>query len=109
MAIFLGILTGVLSFVPLLISLNATKKVSKTSNFGYGAILILGVVASTAILIIAVLISYFFARDSIVELVLSAAVSLSVFAIIVGAYTVIKRNIADKNRANKFKKDEKAE
>lgn len=108
MTIFLGLLIGVLSIIPLLASLKASKKVSKTSNFGYGALFMLGVFASFLINLIAILLCYFFAKDNIIEFVVPIAIVLIAFALVYGIYTVIKRNTAAKERAERNKK-EKAE
>ena len=101
---FFGAVGGVLAFLPLLLSLKASKNVTKTSNFGYGSLLILGVFASLIILFVAVLICYFAARDGLIAFVLAAAITLILFAIAYGIYTVIKRSKAAKERANRSKK-----
>ena len=88
----------------MLLSLRASKKVTATSSLGYGALLILGVFASLIILLAAVLLCYFFAKDNLVEFALSAAITLVVFAIVYGIYSVISRNKAAKARAKKTKK-----
>lgn len=103
MFVFLGALCGVLGFVPLIVSLRASRNVSPTSNLGYGALLILGVVASLAILFIAVLLCYFFARDNLIAFVLACAITLVLFAICYGIYTVVRRNKAAKQRKDKKK------
>ena len=104
MFVFLGAVVGVLAFVPLLLSIKASKNVTKTSNFGYGALLILGVFASLIILVVAVLICYFVAKDGLLAFALAAAITLILFAIVYGIYTVIKRSKAAKERANRSKK-----
>lgn len=98
---FLGAVVGVLAFVPLMLSLKASKNVTKTSNFGYGSLLILGVFASLIILLAAVLICYFAARDGLIAFALAAAVTLILFAIIYGIYSIISRNRATKERASR--------
>ena len=104
MFVFLGAVVGVLAFVPLLLSLKASRNVTKTSNLGYGALLILGVFASLIILFATVLICYFAARDGLIAFALAAAITLILFAIVYGIYTAIKRSKAAKERANRGKK-----
>lgn len=107
MFVFLGAVVGVLAFVPLLLALKASKNVTKTSNLGYGALLILDVFTSLIVLFVAVLICYFVARDGLIAFVLAAAITLILFAVVYGIYTVISRNIAAKKRAEKGKKTSK--
>ena len=76
MYVFLGAVCGVLGFVPLVISLKASKKVTATSNFSYASLLLLGVMASLIILFAAVLLCYFFAKDGLIAFVLAAAITL---------------------------------
>lgn len=104
MYVFFGALVGVLAFIPLMLSIKASKNVTKTSNLGYGALLILGVFSSLIVLVVAVLICYFAAKDGLIAFVLAAAITLILFAIAYGIYTVIARNKAAKARANKNKK-----
>lgn len=88
----------------MLLSLKASKRVTAKSNFGYGALLILGVFASLAILFVAVLLCYFFAREELIAFVLAAAITLILFAIVYGIYTAVGRNKAAKARADRNKK-----
>ena len=96
--IALGLLIGILAFVPLLLSLKASKKLTSTSNFGYGSLLMLGVFSSLVILFVSVLLCYLFAKDNIVLFVIPAAIMLICFAVFYGIYTVIKRNKPAKER-----------
>lgn len=105
MYVFLGAVTGVLGFLPLIICLRASKNVTPKSNLGYGALLLLGVFVSLIILLVAVLLCYAFARDGLLAFALAAAITLILFAIIYGIYTVIARNKAAKMRKNKYKRD----
>ena len=104
MYVFLGAVTGVLGFLPLIISLRASKNVTPKSNLGYGALLMLGVFASLIILFVAVLLCYVFARDGLIAFVLAAAITLIFFAIGYGIYSVISRNKAAKMRKENNKK-----
>ena len=107
MFVFFGALIGVLGFLPLIAGLKASKKVTKTSNFGYGAILLLGVFGSLIILCAGILICYFCFRDNIVEFAFAAAITLILFAIVYGIYTSVKRNKAAKERKESLEKDKK--
>ena len=49
-AIVCGLLSGVVGFLPLLVGLNMTKKVTSTSNFGHMSILILSLVVSFVVM-----------------------------------------------------------
>lgn len=107
MFVFLGALTGVLGFIPLIISLKQSKKVTPKSNFGYGALLMLGVFASLIILFVAVLLCYFLASANLIEFVLATAVTLFLFAVFYGIYSVISTNKAAKDRRNRNNKKAK--
>lgn len=103
MFVFLGAIAGVIAFLPLIIGLKASKKVTPKSNFGYGAIMLLSVLASMAILALTVLIFYFCAKDNLLEVALAAAITIIVFAIVYGIYSVIKQKKAAKKRKENSK------
>lgn len=84
LAIIGGLIAGVVGFVPLLIGLRATKKVTATSNFGHMAILLLSLVASFVIMFVFAILVAVFARDIALFFVLAEAVGLSVSAIVFG-------------------------
>lgn len=100
MYVLFGAIVGLLSFLPLIVALKKSKKVTPTSSFGYGALLMLGIFVSLIILIVAVLICYFCARDGLIAFVLAAAITLILFAIVYGVYSVVSRNKAANKRAN---------
>lgn len=107
MYVFLGAVAGVLGFLPLYFSLKKSKKVTKTSNFGYGALMMLGVLFSLVILLTCVLICYFWAKDNLIAFALAAAITLSLFAIAYGIFTAIRRKRAADARLKKNKEENK--
>lgn len=110
MLIVLGVLLGAFAFLPLLLSLKRSKKVTQTSNLGYGGLLVLGVVFSMFILFAGVIICYFIYKDGLILFVLPAAITLFVIAISYGIYTVIMQNKTvklRKNKNNNMKKEKK--
>lgn len=84
-AIICGALAGVVGFVPLLVGLEKTKKVTSTSNFGHMAILIISLVISFALMFAFAIACALIARDLALYFVLAEAVALSVVAIVFGA------------------------
>lgn len=100
MSIFLGVLTGVLSFVPLFASLKASKHVTKTSNFSNASLMLLGVFGSILLLFATTLICYFCAKEELISFALSISTTLSVLAISFGIYSILKRNKAAQKRKN---------
>ena len=84
LAIICGALAVVVGFLPLLVGLNMTKKVTATSNFGHMSILILSLVVSFALMFAFAIICVLVARDVALFFVLAEAVVLSVTAIVFG-------------------------
>ncbi len=84
LAIICGALAGFVGFLPLLVGLNMTKKVTATSNFGHMSILILSLVVSFALMFAFAIICVLVARDVALFFVLAEAVVLSVTAIVFG-------------------------
>ncbi len=84
LAIICGLLAGVIGFLPLVIGLNKTKKVTATSNFGHMAILIISLVISFVVMFAFAIGCVFIARDVALFFVLAEAVALSAAAIIFG-------------------------
>lgn len=89
--IALGIVSGILAFSPLGLGLKASRKVTRTSNFGHASILLLSVLASFAVLIIPVVICITWARDMVLPFVLAEALALSASAITFGIYKSVKK------------------
>ncbi len=84
LAIICGALAGFVGFLPLLVGLNMTKKVTATSNFGHMSILILSLVVSFALMFAFAIVCVLVARDVALFFVLAEAVVLSVTAIVFG-------------------------
>ena len=83
-AVVCGLLSGVVGFVPLLVGLNLTKKVTSTSNFGHMSILIISLIVSFAAMFAFAVLCVVLARDYAMPFVLAEAVALSVAAIAFG-------------------------
>lgn len=90
-AIILGLVAGALGFVPLLIGLRMTKKVTETSNFGHMAILMLALLISFVILFVTAIVCINVARDLVLYFVLSEAVGLCVVTIGFGISRVVRK------------------
>ena len=83
-AIVCGLLSGVVGFMPLLVGLRMTKKVTATSNFGHMSILIISLIVSFVVMFALAMLCVAFARDYAMPFVLAEAVALSVVAIVFG-------------------------
>ena len=94
-AIVCGLLSGVVGFVPLLVGLNMTKKVTSTSNFGHMSILLISLVISFVVMFALAIACVAVARDYAMPFVLAEAVALSVVAI---AFGVIRSKSNNKER-----------
>lgn len=90
-AIILGLVAGALGFVPLLIGLRMTKKVTETSNFGHMAILMLALLISFVILFVTAIVCINVARDLVLYFVLSEAVGLCVVTIGFGISRAVRK------------------
>lgn len=90
-AVLLGVVSGALSFAPLLFGLKMSKKVTQTSNFGHASILILSILASFLILAVTAFLCITFARDVVLPFVVAEALALSVSAIVFGLYKQLKK------------------
>lgn len=84
LAVLCGLLSGVVGFLPLLVGLRMTKKVTATSNFGYMSILIISLVISFIVMFALAIICVNVARDYAMPFVLAEAVALSLVAIVFG-------------------------
>ena len=83
-AIVCGAVSGFIGFLPLLLGLRLTRKVTATSNFGYMSILIISLIVSFAIMFAFAGLCILLARDLAMPFVLSEAVALSITAIAFG-------------------------
>ncbi len=91
MFIILGILTGLLAFLPYVVALNKSKKITHNSNLGYGALFMLSVFFSFAVLIFCFLFAYFNIRENFLSFTISACICLIICAIGFGIYKNIKK------------------
>ena len=81
-AVIAGLIVGIVGFIPLFIGLRMTRKVTRTSNFGHMAILIISLVISFALLfVLALVVNALADHDSAMAFVFAEAVGLSVAAI----------------------------
>lgn len=84
LAIVCGLLSGVIGFMPLLVGLRLTRKVTATSNFGHMSILIISLIVSFIVMFALAMLCVAIARDFAMPFVLAEAVALSVVAIVFG-------------------------
>lgn len=87
LAILLGIVSGIVGFIPLAVALAATKHNPQTGNFAPMAKLLLGLLASFAILVICAILFIAFDKPSGLPFALSEALALSVSAIAYGIHS----------------------
>lgn len=90
-AILLGVVSGAVGFVPLLVGLRLTKRVTRTSNLGHMGALLLGVLFSFAILFVAAIACIMLARDLVLPFVVSEVLALAVAAIGFGISTLVRK------------------
>ena len=90
-AIALGIVVGAISFVPFIVGLHKAKHVTRTSNFGHAAILLLSLLVSVIILFGATLVCIFTARDVILQFTLAEVITLVVVAIAFGVRRMVRK------------------
>ena len=90
-AVVLGIIAGVVSFLPLVLGLRATKHVTRTSNFGHMGILLLSLLVSIIILFGALIACILIARDLVFPFSLAEVLALVVAAIAFGVSRVLRK------------------
>lgn len=83
-AILLGVIAGVVGFVPLVIGLNLVHRHPEEGNFGPMSKLLLGLVASFLLLVVFAVLFVAFDKGNALPFVLSEAAALSVSAIVFG-------------------------
>ena len=88
----LGVVAGILGFIPLVYSLHLTKRVTTTSNISHAGALLSGVLLSFLILAGSMIACIFIARDNVLCFVLSEALALVVTAIVYGFYKYAGKN-----------------
>lgn len=89
-AIILGIVAGVVSFLPLVWGMNKARMATPTSNIGYAGGLLLGVLGSFIILAAAVIICIVAFREMTLYFAISEAAALVVFAIAYGLWRQLR-------------------
>ena len=90
-AVLVGIVIGVISFVPLVFGMNKARMATPTSNLGHAGALLLGVLLSFVILAVAVVLCIVFFRDLVLPFVLAEVAALIVAAIAFGVSRMINR------------------
>lgn len=90
-AIVLGALSGIVGFLPLFAGLRMTRKVTDTSNLGHLGALLLGVLASFALLFATAIACAVFARDLILPFVFAEVAALVVAAVGFGLYKHMRK------------------
>lgn len=90
-AIALGLLTGIVGFLPLVFGLRMTKRTTATSSFGPMAILMLCLLLSFVILFAAAIVCVKLARDFALPFALAEAVALCVVTIGFGVSKIIRK------------------
>lgn len=83
-AIVLGIVVGIVSFIPFAVGLGKAKLVTPTSNFGYVTILLLSLLVSVIILFGATIACIVFARDVLLPFAIAEFAALVVAALALG-------------------------
>lgn len=90
-AIFSGIASGILGFVPLALGVRSSKNVTKTSNFGYASIILLAFFASLAVLVVLTALCLFLARELILPFCLAEVFALCLSAIGFGVHKQVRK------------------
>ena len=91
-AIVAGLAAGAVGFIPLFIGLRLTRNVTRTSNFGHMAILLISLLISFAVLMaLALAVNAFTAQETAMTFVFAEAVGLSIAAIVFGLTRLRKR------------------
>lgn len=90
-AVALGIVIGVVGFIPLIVGLRATKHVTRTSNLGHMGILMLALLVSVIILFGATIACAMLARDVLLPFGVAEGLALVVAAIVFGVRKVVMR------------------
>ena len=90
-AIVLGVLAGIVGFLPLFGSLQLAKRATKTSNLGHMGSLLLGVLVSFLLLFGAALACILLARDLALPFTLAEVLALIVVAIGFGIMRLVRK------------------
>lgn len=91
-AILIGILIGIVGFLPLLGALKISKKIVATRTGLNAAVMIFSILISLAIMIVSMLIFNDLNHSNVLPFVLSAAITLIITAIGFGIWFQIKHS-----------------
>ena len=91
-AIIAGLMVGAVGFIPLFIGLRMTRRVTRTSNFGHMAILLISLVISFGVLFaLALVVNANAPKDCAMAFAFCEAIGLSIGAIIFGLTRLKKK------------------
>lgn len=90
-AILLGIVVGVLGFLPLVAGLRLTRQANAGSNMVSMSMLLLGVLVSMLVLALPLIIVVLNFRDLVFPFVLAEAIALVVAAIVYGVVKLVRK------------------
>ena len=91
LAIVLGIVVGVVGFLPLVGALHVTRLTNAGNNLISMTTLMLGLAVSLMVLVIPLAIVLFNMRDLAIPFVLAEAIALVVTAIVYGVYKLVRK------------------
>ncbi len=87
-AIVLGVVCGILGFLPLYMGLRLARKATPTSNLGHAGALLLGLLFSFLILAVAAIVCIVAVRDLVLPFVFAEVGGLVVSAVVFGFSTL---------------------
>lgn len=91
LAVVLGLVAGVLGFLPLLGGLQLVKRATSTSNIGQAGGALLGIFGSFVFLAITLVVCIVVARDMIMPFTIAEALALSCVAIVYGVQRLVRK------------------
>lgn len=86
-----GLVLGVVAFLPLIAAVRAVKFVTSTSNFSHASILLLALGASIMVLLVSIVICAAFDKSQVVYLGLSEAGGLIITALVFALLKILNR------------------
>ncbi|MEG0071132.1 MAG: hypothetical protein RR381_04455 [Raoultibacter sp.] len=89
--VILGVVLGILGFLPLFGSLQLAKRATTTSNLSHASALMLGVLVSFIVLAGALIICAVAARDMVLPFALGEIITLLVATITYGVYKLVRK------------------
>ncbi len=90
-AVILGLISGAVGFLPLLLGWRLAKNATKTSNLGHAGALMMGVLLSFVLIFVFAILCIVFARDVVLPYVLGEVGALCVCAAIFGITKQLRR------------------